>query len=166
MRKIAAITVVLVTALLLCSCSSVKSTDLPITDGFSCTVNGKYDGNASGLTDDIEMKISICADSFNAKFVAPKEVTGLSLSMTAAGQNLSFDGASISFSGKLPIASIATSVCMALRHKYTPDEYKSGKFVCSDDCGDFEVTMFKNRLISTIKFSSLDYTCYFNYQNS
>ena len=131
----------------------------PITDGISFVITTEG-------ADTKTLQISRSGENFDAVFLHTDGTKGLGMSVSPSGCFINVFKLKKQIDFEYISTSIPALVYTALNHNFVDDDFKNGIYYCSDTCGDFEVSVGDDGVISKVNFVKYNYICNFDYKNA
>ena len=150
----------LLALVMLIGCNKTSQNPDPITDGISCVVTAQMNGSTQTL------QLSRSGETFDSVFLHSDGSKGLGLTVSPSGCFLDVYKVKKQIDIEYVSHSLPALLYVALNHNFIDDVYSDGAYRCTDRCGEFEVYLGEDGVISKIIFLKYDYICDFDYKTA
>jgi len=145
---------------ILTSCNKASVNPDPITDGISCIVTAKMNGTTQIL------QLTRSGEAFDSVFLHSDGSRGLGLTVSPSGCFIDVYKVKKQIDMEYISHSLPGRIYKALNHNFIDDVYSDGAYRCTDSCGEFEMYVGQDGVISKIIFLKYDYICDFDYKTA
>lgn len=145
---------------ILTSCNKASVNPDPITDGISCIVTAKMNGTTQIL------QLTRSGEAFDSVFLHSDGSRGLGLTVSPSGCFIDVYKVKKQIDMEYISHSLPVLIYKALNHNFIDDVYSDGAYRCTDSCGEFEMYVGQDGVISKIIFLKYDYICDFDYKTA
>ena len=150
----------IVFVMVITGCANRNIIPAPVTDGINCIVTAQMDDETQVL------QVSRSGEIFDSVFLHSDGSKGLGLTVSPSGCFLDVYKVKKQIDIELVSHSLPALVYIALNHNYIDDLYNDGVYRCTDTCGDFEVCVGEDGIISKIIYLKYNYICEFDYKTA